>query len=169
MIKRGSFRILNRNTKAQYAMDFLMTWGWALILLAGVMGALFYFDIFSIMDMRPDRCTFSPGLICDEYAITEDSVSLKAINSMGMPITIHSSKLTVRDSGESCSWDPPAPPPIPAGVSVSAIDLDCGSDVFENQKGHKTLFDLEYEYEILGIRFNGTGEIFTTVGPGVTP
>ena len=52
--------------KAQAAMEFLMTYGWALLAVLVVIGALAYLGILDVETILPERCTFPVPLNCQE-------------------------------------------------------------------------------------------------------
>jgi len=57
--------------KAQAAMEFLMTYGWAILVVLVAIGALAYFGVLSPDRFLPERCTGPAGLDClDKAAIT---------------------------------------------------------------------------------------------------
>jgi hypothetical protein len=60
---------MKKHTKqAQAAMEFLMTYGWALLVVLVAIGALAYFGVFSPQTFLPGQCVFFPGVSC-EYVI----------------------------------------------------------------------------------------------------
>jgi len=58
------------NKKAQAAMEFLMTYGWAILVVLVAIGALAYFGVLNPSRFLPSSCTLVPGLSCDEFKIT---------------------------------------------------------------------------------------------------
>ncbi len=55
--------------KAQAAMEFLMTYGWAILVVLVVIGALAYFGVLSPSMLMPEKCTFGTGISCVDYSI----------------------------------------------------------------------------------------------------
>jgi len=53
-----------RNKKAQSAMEYLMTYGWAILIIAIVLAALFSLGIFSSSSFTGTTCIASSGFIC---------------------------------------------------------------------------------------------------------
>lgn len=47
--------------KAQAAMEFLMTYGWAILVVLAAIGALAYFGVLSPSKLLPSKCVLSPG------------------------------------------------------------------------------------------------------------
>ncbi len=60
--------------RSQSALEFLLTYGWAMMALLIVIGALGYFGVFNPNHFLPDRCNFRTGIICDtdQIIITND-------------------------------------------------------------------------------------------------
>jgi len=48
-------------------MEFLMTYGWAILVVLAAIGALAYFGVLSPDKFLPDKCTASPPFTCSEY------------------------------------------------------------------------------------------------------
>jgi len=53
-----------RTFKAQSAMEYLMTYGWAILIIAVVLGALFSLGVFSGSSLLGTSCIASPGFLC---------------------------------------------------------------------------------------------------------
>ncbi len=71
--------------KGQAAMEFLMTYGWAILVVLVAIGALAYFGVLNPSRFLPSSCTVAPGIGCDEFKVTasDDSVQLLLRNGMG--------------------------------------------------------------------------------------
>jgi len=83
--------------KAQAAMEFLMTYGWAILVVLVVIGALAYFGVLNPQNLLPEKCTLPMGLYCKDHIIkggTPGSISLKIENGMGQGIMITSINIT---------------------------------------------------------------------------
>lgn len=50
--------------KGQSAMEYLMTYGWAILIIAVVLGALFALGVFSGSTLLGTSCVASPGYLC---------------------------------------------------------------------------------------------------------
>ncbi|MGC8586814.1 MAG: hypothetical protein ACP5K9_00800 [Candidatus Micrarchaeia archaeon] len=53
-----------RTLKAQSAMEYLMTYGWAILIIAVVLGALFSLGVFSTASLVGTTCVASSGYLC---------------------------------------------------------------------------------------------------------
>jgi hypothetical protein len=61
---------MRKNKKSQAAMEFLMTYGWALLVVLIVIAALAYFGLLNPNRFLGDKAEISPGLDVDENSIT---------------------------------------------------------------------------------------------------
>jgi hypothetical protein len=50
--------------KSQAAMEFLMTYGWAIVIVMIMMGTLAYFGVFNVKSFLPKRCFGGPEMSC---------------------------------------------------------------------------------------------------------
>ncbi len=57
--------------KAQAAMEFLMTYGWALIVVLVAIAALAFFGVLNPGQFLPEKCTIAPGVGCLEFVLTD--------------------------------------------------------------------------------------------------
>jgi len=63
-----------RSTKSQAAMEFLMTYGWALLVVIIVIAALAVFGLLNPNRFLPEKCEFGPGITCIDFnAVTDDT------------------------------------------------------------------------------------------------
>lgn len=76
--------------KAQAAMEFLMTYGWAILVVLVAIGALAYFGVLNPDTMLPEKCIISSGsgLFCDKFSTTTAGITLKIKNSLAEGINI---------------------------------------------------------------------------------
>ncbi len=97
------------NEKAQAAMEFLMTYGWAILVVLVVIGALSYFGVLDPASLLPERCTFQPGFSCMENVIEGGYagadvpiglVSVNLLNNLGEDIYI--TGVEVNGDGMQC-------------------------------------------------------------------
>ena len=54
----------SKQKKAQSAMEYLMTYGWAILIIAVVLGALFSLGVFSGSNLLGSACVASSGYLC---------------------------------------------------------------------------------------------------------
>ncbi len=72
-----------RKKRGQAALEFLMSYGWALLLALVVIGALVFYFGWDTSSFVSDFCMLGPGLYCKDITGDEGSVSLIVKNSMG--------------------------------------------------------------------------------------
>jgi hypothetical protein len=83
MQKRGYAK-----NKAQAALEFLMAYGWVIMVVLVAIGALSYFGVLSSDKFVPRKCLLEVGIGCTDFKVQEDSVTLVIINGKGEDITI---------------------------------------------------------------------------------
>jgi len=74
--------------KAQAAMEFMMTYGWAILVVLAAIGALAYFGVLSPSKHIPETCMFQQGIACVDYAVASDEVSLFIRNGYAKSIDV---------------------------------------------------------------------------------
>ncbi|MBI2176418.1 hypothetical protein HYU40_03680 [Candidatus Woesearchaeota archaeon] len=74
--------------KGQAAMEFLMTYGWAILVVLVVIGALAYFGVLSPSTLLPEKCTFPVSLSCTDHSVSGTAITLILQNGAGRDMTI---------------------------------------------------------------------------------
>jgi hypothetical protein len=75
--------------KGQAALDFLMTYGWAILLVILVAGALFTLGIFDVGSMVGNRAVGFTQVSVDAFKVaTDGTLTAKLENQVGIPISI---------------------------------------------------------------------------------
>ena len=83
--------------KSQAALEFIMTYGWAILVVLVAIGALAYFGVLSPDRFLPSRCTLQAGIGCLDHVAsgTDGAILVTLQNSLGVDIT----SVTVKISG----------------------------------------------------------------------
>jgi hypothetical protein len=73
-------------------MEFLMTYGWAILVVLIAIGALAYFGVLNPSRFLPESCTIGPGVGCDDYKVTfassdASTIQLLLRNGIGESLT----------------------------------------------------------------------------------
>lgn len=77
-----------KKKKAQAAMEFLMTYGWAILVVLAAIGALAYFGVLSPDRFLSEKCTLPPGFACiDSKQQSPTQLLLVIQNSRGYDIS----------------------------------------------------------------------------------
>ncbi|MFH1500840.1 MAG: hypothetical protein ABIE22_02740 [archaeon] len=75
--------------KGQAAMEFLMTYGWAILAAIVVIAVLAWFGVFNLGNLAPSACVISPPFSCEEYGISAaNGVRLVIRNGYGDTVSI---------------------------------------------------------------------------------
>jgi len=69
--------------RGQAALEFLMTYGWAILVVLAAIAALAYFGVLSPDRFLPEKCTMPSGLACLDFRATGSGVDLILQNSFG--------------------------------------------------------------------------------------
>ena len=111
---------MRTSNKSQAALEFIMTYGWAIVVTLVAIGALAYFGVLDPGKFLPDRCTLPTGIACLDQAayasIGEIDVNLR--NALGVDAT----SVRVAISGCTSSFSTPS---LKNGASVTAAPTSC--------------------------------------------
>ena len=87
--------------KADAALEFLMTYGWAILAVLLAVGALAYFGVLNPDRFFPNKCALPQGITCLDYNVETYRVILVLQNNLGETITIE--KVNVSANNQECS------------------------------------------------------------------
>ena len=81
-----------RNKRCQAAMEFLMTYGWAILVVLAAIGALAYFGVLNPSRFIPETCTLPPtsGIACLDFNVAPTSAQIFMMNGGGRDLSITS-------------------------------------------------------------------------------
>ena len=74
--------------KSQSAMEYLMTYGWAILIVAVVLGALYSLGIFNGANFLGGTCVASPGYLCSNPLLATDGTLSLTYGYQGPNVTI---------------------------------------------------------------------------------
>tara|TARA_Y100000310_G_scaffold109945_1_gene108417 strand:+ start:8305 stop:8823 length:519 start_codon:yes stop_codon:yes gene_type:complete len=100
--------------KSQAAMEFLMTYGWAILVVLAAIAALAYFGVLSPDRFLPEKCVLTPGITCISSRVETDKVAFIIANGKGQSISISNIAVT-KDGGTTCNTAFETPVPIKNG------------------------------------------------------
>jgi hypothetical protein len=75
-----------RASRGQAAIEQLSTYGWSLLTVLAVIGAITYFSILDPERFIPESCTFPSGIYCMDYVAATDGITVVIQNSLGFNI-----------------------------------------------------------------------------------
>ncbi|MBI1936050.1 hypothetical protein HYS31_06435 [Candidatus Woesearchaeota archaeon] len=78
--------------KSQAALEFIMTYGWAILVVLVAIGALAYFGVLSPDKFLPSKCFFPSGIACLDHKATATTLAVSVRNSLGYDITVDAVK-----------------------------------------------------------------------------
>ena len=89
---------MGKNFRGQAAMEYLVTYGWALLALFAVVAFLVSSGIFSSNSFMSQECTFQPDLPCPSSILyqngTNTTLRFSLVNGLGFPINITNGGVT---------------------------------------------------------------------------
>jgi len=143
--------------RGQAAMEFLMTYGWAILVVLIAIGALAYFGVLNPDRFLPEKCLIASGsgLFCDDYnAVAGSGITLRIHNILTEGVTI--TGVTVTDTSITCTW-----------TGSTAITADDTADFLAAciglTAGQKVKGDITVEYSKAGgLARSTTGNVVTT-------
>jgi len=159
---------MKRGVKAQAALEFLTTYGWAFLVILVMIAALAYFGILNPSKLLPDRCSFGTEMECMDYKITSGatgSINLRLKNNVGETITTTEIVVSTDKTASLCTasdisnWQ--------RGTVQDLTFSDCNFDGEGMVAGDKGKVDLEITYYAVksGSTYAHTvqGEIYTAL------
>ena len=154
--------------KAQGALEFLMTYGWAFLVILIMIGALAYFGVLSPTRFLPERCSLGSQLGCEDYIVTQSSgeINLRIRNNMGYTIQISDIGIDDPDNQfTACAASTGLNTDIVSGATEDFL-VTCTIAVQPGVK-YKVFPQVQY-YDVrsgVGYTHTATGELFAEVQP----
>jgi uncharacterized protein (UPF0333 family) len=92
--------------KGQAAMEFLMTYGWAILVVLVVIGALAYFGVLNPRALVPNRCNIVGEVTCKEVSFSPNTLTVAVVNNAQQSVTLTSLAVTARSGtdAETCTF-----------------------------------------------------------------
>ena len=86
---------MKKSGSGQYAIEYLMSYGWAILILLAVAAILFYFGVLNPKIPIAPSCFFGPEMGCYGFSMnTTGHLALDVSQSTGHPISITAMKCT---------------------------------------------------------------------------
>jgi len=82
--------ISDNHRKAQAAMEFLMTYGWAILVVLAAIAALAYFGVLSPEKFLPEKCLIEVGFTCITSKVTPSDATIIFSNGLGKSVLVTS-------------------------------------------------------------------------------
>ncbi|MDO8555865.1 MAG: hypothetical protein Q7R96_01680 [Nanoarchaeota archaeon] len=134
--------------KGQSAMEFLMTYGWAILVVLIAIGALAYFGVLNPAKFLPSQCILFPGLSCSNFKVGASTASFVVQNGAGQ--NLGDLNITISNPNQgSCTTNSTATANITDGAT-STYTITCAAGTF-GSPGDRYKADLNVSY------YDGTG------------
>jgi len=127
-------KVNNMRKKGQAAMEFLMTYGWAILVVIAAIAALAYFGVLDPARLLPERCQFPAGMDCiDKGAIDSvgDTITIALRNNIGFGVTIQDA--VIAGTGQTCDLSP--------SVDIGAGYIPIANNTVLNNAVYRVRFD----------------------------
>ena len=158
--------IFNFRKRGQAALEFLTTYGWAILVVLVMIAALSTFGVLNPDALLPERCSTSPEFSCNEYQVVRDDASVDLIlsNQIGRTLSeVESISISIggdniNQSSDACELHDDTQTPISAGgdvwISCESLDTDLWAPV-----GSKQSFNVNFRYLEQGRTFERTNSV----------
>ncbi|MBS3137892.1 hypothetical protein J4232_05645 [Candidatus Woesearchaeota archaeon] len=177
-----------KNKRAQGALEFLMTYGWAFLVILIMIGALAYFGVLNPTKFLPDRCNFGTELSCKKgefvvKAATTDTILAKLTNQFGTSIKVYGAKVTtdIADGLGNCTFklddkaveDNANKSVVWKDGESRTLKVSCGAGDTALTAGDKIKLGIEFKWfpasSSKDFAKTMSGELFTGVQEGTAP
>ncbi len=155
--------------KGQVALEFLTTYGWALLVIGVMIGAISYFGILDPSTLTPSSCTTGAELRCMDYTITDGHAKVLFRQTVGKTIYIQevscqyegsvvigTASISGSEIAMGSQWSP---------RNTVEVNCDLNGPKIELLKGEKIRvpFELIFSQNQEGFNHTVQGVIFTEV------
>ncbi|HLC55501.1 MAG TPA: hypothetical protein VJJ75_03115 [Candidatus Nanoarchaeia archaeon] len=73
--------------RGQSSMEFLMTYGWAVLAIIAAVGALAYYNVFSPAKYFPDECELFSQVECKAWKVSSSQIEIVVRNEFGQVLS----------------------------------------------------------------------------------
>ncbi|MFT7615694.1 MAG: hypothetical protein ACI8Y7_000516 [Candidatus Woesearchaeota archaeon] len=83
--------------KAQASLEFMMTYGWALIVVLGSVGVLYGMGVLDFSFLQSENCQFFGQVTCHDYQALDgfpDTLNIIVVNDLGENLYINRARIT---------------------------------------------------------------------------
>ncbi|MBS3120055.1 hypothetical protein J4475_04515, partial [Candidatus Woesearchaeota archaeon] len=171
-----------RKRGGQAAMDYLLTYGWAMLIILLGIGMFIYLGYTDPTRILPERCEFESGTACREARLSTNGLYISTRNDFGRGIIIANITANSRELNITCSYDFLNPPDgSPAweelydkyGMYIEAGNSDdvyllCNRPIPQElaNSGKKRLnLSFSYYYDSANVQYShqATGDLFLNI------
>ena len=113
--------------KSQAALEFIMTYGWAILVVLVAIAALAYFGVLNPSRFLPNKCTLQSGIACLDFKATATALTVVVQNSLGFDITVDCVKAEQCTALGTCVLASGSVTTLANGAPATPITLCCGA------------------------------------------
>lgn len=147
--------------RGQSSFEFLTTYGWAFLVLMIMIGALTSFGVLDVEKFLPEKCSFPPDIICEDYQIRGDTdeAKVKLRHNFGEEIILENLE---------CEFDNGNTDTVPFGevwkpkISKNATCQPSSKNFFPGTK-EKIIITITYKLDQTGYDHHVEGELYANV------
>ena len=139
--------------KSQAALEFIMTYGWAILVVLVAVGALAYFGVLSPDKFLPSKCVLQSGIACLDHKVTSTQVQVVIQNSLGFDLT----SVIVKAGGCGAS----SAISLPNGEKSPTIAITCAAPLIGSKYNQNV--NVSYTVTDTGISHNNVGQITSRI------
>ncbi len=136
--------------KAQAAMEFLMTYGWAILVVIAAIAALAYYGVLSPSKFLPEKCVLPSGIACLDAGASQNGFTLVLKNGAGFD----TQNVVVSVAGTGCSEAATGPAELKDGNQGTYI-ISCSPASGQ----YRGTLSMQYTRVDTGVAHNATGEL----------
>ncbi len=144
-------------------MEFLMTYGWAILVVLAAIGALAYFGVLSPDKFLPDKCTANPPFACTEYKVNSTTVFMKLQNSAGVDVALSGVTISCNGGTNVANATSGAASTVINGNTATLIwdggSLPTGCGPLGNGNRFRATYDITYVKSGESVSHTGSGSI----------
>ena len=153
---------MRSNKRGQAALEFLMTYGWAILVVLVIIGALAYFGVLNPDTLIPEKCSLETGINCQDWQLETDAMHLQLQNGIGKRIDIMNMTASESQGDGYCeNITDPTPVGINNGNSQT-LTLDC-SNIEDTGRKIKLGFEITYQYVGSDLNHTSKGELLANL------
>lgn len=153
--------------RLQSAMEYLMTYGWAILILAVVLAALFLLGVFNPSQYANEVCSFQSGFSCTSYYMNPNGLFImNIIPETSTPINVTAVGCNQNSTAvTTTSIVPQIYLPIDTNVTLS-VQCDIGTAAYSGAVGQVFTGYLELNYTDVSTGFPNLIHGYTDVKVG---
>jgi len=122
------------NKKGQAAIEYLVTYSWAFLVILGAVGTLMYFDAFNPSKWIPDDCDFGEQLNCIDFFVGTDEVTDESILVLKFRNNFEQEILIKEITGEGLDDYTPLIPPSIVNGGIGKFNLTIDRNIYVGDK-----------------------------------